>query len=60
MKKTGWVMSREQLLNDLWGDEKAVVDRTIDVHVKHLREKLGAAGKMIKNIRGVGYKIEDE
>lgn len=52
------VLSREQLLDNLWGNEKVVVDRTIDVHIKHLREKLGTAGKMIKNIRGVGYKIE--
>jgi two-component system phosphate regulon response regulator PhoB/two-component system alkaline phosphatase synthesis response regulator PhoP len=53
------VLSREQILDSLWGSEKVVVDRTIDVHIKHLREKLGSAGKMIKNIRGVGYKIEE-
>jgi DNA-binding response OmpR family regulator len=35
-----------------------VFDRTVDVHIKNLREKLGAAGKLIKNIRGVGYKLE--
>ncbi|HDQ26228.1 MAG TPA: response regulator [bacterium] len=52
------VFSREQLLDSLWGNEKTVVDRTIDVHIKHLREKLGTAGKMVKNIRGVGYKME--
>lgn len=52
------VFSREQLLDTLWGNEKTVVDRTVDVHIKHLREKLGTSGKMIKNIRGVGYKIE--
>jgi two-component system phosphate regulon response regulator PhoB/two-component system alkaline phosphatase synthesis response regulator PhoP len=52
------VFSREQLLDNLWGNEKTVVDRTVDVHIKHLREKLGSSGKMIKNIRGVGYKIE--
>ena len=57
--RTGRVFSREQLLDNLWGNEKTVVDRTIDVHIKHLREKLGAAGKMIRNIRGVGYKIEE-
>jgi DNA-binding response OmpR family regulator len=51
------VLSREQILDNLWGSEKTVVDRTIDVHIKHLRTKLGTAGKMIKNIRGVGYKI---
>jgi two-component system phosphate regulon response regulator PhoB/two-component system alkaline phosphatase synthesis response regulator PhoP len=52
------VLSREQILDNLWGSEKTVVDRTIDVHIKHLRTKLGPAGKMIRNIRGVGYKIE--
>jgi phosphate regulon transcriptional regulator PhoB len=54
----GKVLSREQLLDNLWGGEKFVVDRTIDVHVKHLREKLGKAGEEVKNIRGVGYKLE--
>jgi two-component system phosphate regulon response regulator PhoB/two-component system alkaline phosphatase synthesis response regulator PhoP len=54
----GWVYSRDQILEHLWGQDKAVVDRTIDVHVRHLREKLGAAGAWIKNVRGVGYKIE--
>ncbi len=53
----GWVFTREQLLEHLWGDEKVVVDRTIDVHIRHLREKLGSAGKLIKNVRGVGYKL---
>jgi two-component system phosphate regulon response regulator PhoB/two-component system alkaline phosphatase synthesis response regulator PhoP len=53
-----WVFSREKLLNLLWGDEKDVIDRTIDVHIKNLREKLGAAGYIIQNVRGVGYKIE--
>jgi DNA-binding response OmpR family regulator len=57
-RNPGWVFSREKILDALWGDEKAVIDRTIDVHIKHLREKLGPAGTLIKNIRGVGYKIE--
>jgi two-component system phosphate regulon response regulator PhoB/two-component system alkaline phosphatase synthesis response regulator PhoP len=55
----GKVYSRDKLLDVLWGDEKIVVDRTIDVHVRHLREKLGKAGAYIKNIRGVGYKLEE-
>ena len=57
--KKGWVFSREQILDYLWGSEKTVVDRTVDVHIKHLREKLGPAAKLIKNIRGVGYKLEE-
>jgi two-component system phosphate regulon response regulator PhoB/two-component system alkaline phosphatase synthesis response regulator PhoP len=57
--KRGWVFTRDQILNYLWGQEKAVVDRTIDVHIKHLREKLGKASRLVKNIRGVGYKLEE-
>ena len=56
--KKGWVYNREQILDYLWGQEKGVLDRTVDVHIKNLREKLGKAGKFIKNIRGVGYKLE--
>lgn len=57
-EKQGWVFSREKILDILWGDEKDVFDRTVDVHIKNLRDKLGPAGKLIKNIRGVGYKLE--
>ncbi len=56
--KQGWVFSRDNILQYLWGHEKTVVDRTVDVHVRHLREKLGKAAYLVKNIRGVGYKIE--
>ncbi len=56
--KKGWVFSRDKILDYLWGNEKTVVDRTVDVHIKHLREKLGPAATLIKNIRGVGYKLE--
>ncbi len=57
-KKPGWVFTRNQILDELWGEDKAVFDRTVDVHIKHLRAKLGKAGNLIRNIRGVGYKIE--
>ncbi len=57
-KNIGWVYSRNQILDYLWGNEKIVLDRTIDVHIKNLREKLGKADKFIKNIRSIGYKIE--
>ena len=56
--RTGWVFSRDSILDHLWGHEKAVSDRTVDVHVRHLREKLGAASSLLKNVRGVGYKLE--
>ena len=58
--KRGWVFSRDSLLDKIWGEEKYVIDRTIDVHVKNLREKLGDIGKLIKNIRGVGYKLDSK
>jgi DNA-binding response OmpR family regulator len=53
------VLSRDKLLDYLWGTQKAVIDRTIDVHIAHLREKLGKAARFIKSFRGVGYKFED-
>jgi two-component system phosphate regulon response regulator PhoB/two-component system alkaline phosphatase synthesis response regulator PhoP len=57
--RQGWVFTREQILDYLWGHEKIVVDRTVDVHIRNLREKLGPeAAELIKNIRGVGYKLE--
>jgi two-component system phosphate regulon response regulator PhoB/two-component system alkaline phosphatase synthesis response regulator PhoP len=58
--KKGRVFTRDQVLDYLWGHEKAVLDRTIDVHIRNLREKLGqAAARLIKNVRGVGYKLEE-
>jgi two-component system phosphate regulon response regulator PhoB/two-component system alkaline phosphatase synthesis response regulator PhoP len=58
--RKGWVFSRDQILDHLWGQEKAVLDRTVDVHIKHLREKLGReAARLIKNVRGIGYKVEE-
>lgn len=57
--KKGRVFTRDQILDYLWGYEKSVLDRTIDVHIRNLREKLGPrAARMIQNIRGVGYKLE--
>jgi len=56
--RRGEVLSRNELLDYIWGNEKIVIDRTIDVHIKHLREKLGKVGKFIKNVRGVGYKLD--
>lgn len=56
--RPGWVFSREQILDELWGHDKVVIDRTIDVHIRHLRSKLGKAARFIKNVRGLGYKLE--
>ncbi|MFC1643645.1 response regulator [Chlamydiota bacterium] len=54
------VFSRDQILDYLWGAQHAVLDRTIDVHVKNLRDKIGKASSFIKNVRGIGYKFDDE
>jgi two-component system phosphate regulon response regulator PhoB len=53
----GRVQSRDQLLSDVWGYSAEVTTRTVDTHVKRLREKLGAMGKYVHTIRGVGYKF---
>lgn len=58
-EKKGWVYSRESILDFLGVQEKGVLDRTVDVHIKNLREKLNVAAKFIKNIRGVGYKLDE-
>jgi two-component system phosphate regulon response regulator PhoB/two-component system alkaline phosphatase synthesis response regulator PhoP len=57
--KKGRIFSREQILDHLWGQDKTVIDRTVDVHIRHLREKLGKAASVVKNVRGVGYKVEE-
>lgn len=57
-KRIGWVYSRNQILDHLWGNDKIVVDRTVDVHIRNLRDKLGEAGNLIRNVRGIGYKLE--
>ena len=57
--KKGFVFTRDNILDYLWGEEKAVIDRTVDVHIRHLREKLGNAAHCIKNVRGIGYKLEE-
>lgn len=51
------VHSRGQLLDKVWGDHVYIEERTVDVHVKRLREALGAAGAMIETVRGAGYRI---
>ncbi len=51
------VITRDRIINMLWSYDTDVNDRTIDVHIKHLRDKLGDYGKRVKTIRGVGYKF---
>ena len=51
------VHSRNQLLDRVWGDHVFIEERTVDVHVKRLREALGDAGRMVETVRGVGYRV---
>jgi two-component system phosphate regulon response regulator PhoB len=53
------VQTRNALLNDVWGIEADITTRTVDTHVKRLREKLGNAGNYIETVRGVGYRFAD-
>lgn len=56
-RNRGRVMTREVLLNVVWGEDVRVVDRTVDVHISKIREKLGAYGDYIETVKGVGYRI---
>ncbi len=60
MKNKGKVFTREELLNRIWGYEFAGESRTVDVHIRSLRSKLGEWGELIETIRGVGYKIGEK
>jgi two-component system phosphate regulon response regulator PhoB len=51
------VHSRSQLLDKVWGDHVFIEERTVDVHVKRLREALGVAGQMVDTVRGAGYRL---
>ena len=55
--RRGRVQSRDQLLSDVWGYSSEVTTRTVDTHIKRLREKLGPMGKYVQTIRGIGYKF---
>ncbi len=60
VSRPGWVFNRDQLLNELWDFDKVVIDRTVDVHIRNLRKKLGKFGNYIESMRGIGYKFEKE
>ncbi|MEI6803330.1 MAG: phosphate regulon transcriptional regulator PhoB [Burkholderiales bacterium] len=51
------VHSRAQLLDKVWGDQVYIEERTVDVHIKRLRESLGSAGAMVETVRGAGYRL---
>jgi two-component system, OmpR family, alkaline phosphatase synthesis response regulator PhoP len=56
--KPGKVFKRDEILNEIWGRDIIVGDRTIDVHIRKLREKLGE--ELIKTVKGIGYKFEEQ
>ncbi len=60
LQHPGIVFSRDKLLNDIWGYEFSGETRTVDVHIRTLRQKLGEAGELIETIRGVGYRMAAE
>ena len=57
MKHPERVHSRSQLLDKVWGDHVYIEERTVDVHIKRLRESLGDAGSMVETVRGAGYRL---
>jgi two-component system phosphate regulon response regulator PhoB len=59
-QRRGRVQSREQLLRDVWEYDSAIDTRTVDTHMRRLREKLGAAAKHLDTVRGVGYRFVEE
>ena len=58
MINRGIVLSRDKIMDQVWGFEYEGESRTVDMHIKTLRQKLGAAGTCIKTVRNVGYMIE--
>ena len=60
IQRRGRVQERDKLLNDVWGYESVIDTRTVDTHVRRLREKLGKAGDAIETVRGFGYRLREE
>jgi DNA-binding response OmpR family regulator len=59
MQRRGRVQDRDRLLNEVWGYESVIDTRTVDTHVRRLREKLGKAGDAIETVRGFGYRLRE-
>jgi two-component system, OmpR family, phosphate regulon response regulator PhoB len=60
IQRQGRVQTRERLLSDVWDINADVYTRTVDTHIKRLREKLGKAGRLIETVRGMGYRFKEE
>ena len=59
LEHPGRVFTRDQLLNDIWGYDYTGDTRTVDVHIRTLRQKLGSSGEIIETVRGVGYRLQE-
>ena len=55
----GKVLNRETLLKEIWGNDVYVIDRTIDVHIRKIREKLGKHSELIETVKGIGYRFKN-
>src|SRR5881392_1832794 len=60
MQRRGRVQERDRLLNEVWGYESVIDTRTVDTHVRRLREKLGKAGDIVETVRGFGYRVREK
>jgi len=60
IERKGRIQSRDQLLSDVWDMHADVFTRTVDTHIKRLREKLGKIGNQIETVRGLGYRFKEE
>src|SRR6266699_5426391 len=60
MQRRGRVQERDRLLNEVWGYESIIDTRTVDTHVRRLREKLGRAGEVVETVRGFGYRVREK
>ena len=60
IKRPGWVFTRDQIIDAVQGDDYPVTDRSVDVQIVALRKKLGACGKYIETVRGVGYRFRED
>ena len=60
LSQPGIVFTRDKLMEEVWGTDYCGESRTVDMHVRTLRQKLGAYGDRIETVRGVGYRLEGE
>jgi two-component system alkaline phosphatase synthesis response regulator PhoP len=58
-QKPGKVFPRDRILNDVWGEDIFVIERTVDVHIRKIREKLGDYANLIETVKGVGYRFSE-